>query len=488
MNGPTPGAIVLVSLNRERLPSPVIPVGLACLATALLRGGHRVEVVDLAMRGDGEDPRETAGLVADRSPAAVGLSLRNLDNVSWPDSASYLPEARRFVEALKSRTAAPLFIGGPGFTVCPAPVLNELGLDLGLAGEGETAGVRLVSEVLLGGAPPETIPGAVWRDGDGVVRLAPAEIAGPPGGWPETDWPGLVAGEARDLFDVRGYLEAGASFNIQTKRGCPLHCTYCVYPLLEGRRFRLRSPASVVDEMEQAMHRWGADRFTFVDNIFNLPLDHAKAVCREMLRRRLNVRWETYLHPIAVDEELLELMLESGALGLEFTPDSGSSAVLGSYGKDITVEHLENAAELCRRMGLPFCFNFIFGGPGETWETVDETFALADRLDPTAVLAALAMRVLPGTDLQRRAVAEGVIAEGDDLLEPVHYISPEVRKGFEEGILERVKTRPHWIVPGLGVNYSPELFELARRFNRDGAHWRHVKRLRSSHRRPMGRD
>jgi elongation factor G len=84
------------------------------------------------------------------------------------------------------------------------------------------------------------------------------------------------------------------------------------------------------------------------------------------------------------------------------------------------------------------------------------------------------------------ALVEGIVVADDDLLEPSHYISPAVREGFEEGILERVRTRPHWIVPGLGVNYSPELFELARRFNKDGAHWRHVKRLRSSHRRPMG--
>jgi radical SAM superfamily enzyme YgiQ (UPF0313 family) len=240
--------------------------------------------------------------------------------------------------------------------------------------------------------------------------------------------------------------------------------------------------------MERAIHRWGTDRFTFVDNIFNLPLDHAKEVCREMARRKLDIRWETYLHPIAVDQELLGLMLDTGVLGLEFTPDSGSSAMLSSYGKDIEVQHLENAADLCQRMDLPFCFNFIFGGPGETWETIDETFALADRLDPTAVIAALAMRVLPGTDLRRRAVEQGVVDAGDDLLAPVHYISPAVREGFEEGILERVRSRPNWIVPGLGVNYSPQLFELARRFDRDGAHWRHVKRLRSSHRRPMNRE
>lgn len=483
MSGDPGSGIVLVSLNRERLPSPVIPVGLACLATALLRAGHRVDVVDLAME---ENHLAAAQKVAGLSPAAVGLSLRNLDNVSWPDSHGYLPAAKEFIGALKGLIDTRLFIGGPGFTVCPGPALEYLSLGLGLAGEGEISALRLVDEVLLGTGSPAAIPGAVYRDGGDIVCVPPEITA--PAGWPDDDWPGLVSPEARNLLDIEAYLEAGASFNIQTKRGCPLHCTYCVYPLLEGRRFRLRSPVSVVDELELARDRWGAGRFTFVDNIFNLPLEHAKAVCREMVKRKLDVQWETYLHPIAVDEELLGLMLESGALGLEFTPDSGSSAMLASYGKDIEVEHLEQAAKLCRRMGLPFAFNFIFGGPGETWETVDETFALADRLDPTAVLAALAMRVLPGTDLQQRAVTEGVIGPDDDLLEPVHYISPAVREGFEEGILERVRTRPHWIVPGLGVNYSPELFELARRFNRDGAHWRHVKRLRSSHRRPMGGD
>jgi radical SAM superfamily enzyme YgiQ (UPF0313 family) len=477
--------IVLVSLNRERLPSPVIPIGLACVGTALLRAGHRVRVVDLAMCGETYGHREAARLVSGLSPDLVGLSMRNLDNVSWPDSIGYLPEIRGFIESLQEQTAARLFIGGSGFTVCPEPSLDYLGLDLGLSGEGEISTVRLVEEVLLGGGSAAAIPGAVYRGPGGMIRRVPAEIAAAPPGGEEDGRPGYVSLAARDLFDIRRYLEAGASFNIQTKRGCPLHCTYCVYPLLEGRQFRLRSPASVVDEMEQAMGRWGAERFTFVDNIFNLPLQHAKDVCREMVKRKLDIKWETYLHPLAVDEELLGLMIDSGVLGLEFTPDSGSAAMLESYGKDIAVEHLAGVSALCRRMGLPFCFNFIFGGPGETWETVDETFALADRLDPTAVLAALAMRILPGTDLQRRAIAEGVIGTADDLLFPTHYISPALRDGFEEGILERVSKRPNWIVPGLGVNYSPQLFELARRFDREGAHWRHVKRLRSSHRRPM---
>jgi len=478
--------IVLVSLNRERMPSPVIPIGLACLATALSRAGHRVRAVDLAMCGT-DDPQKAAALVSALSPALVGLSMRNLDNVSWPDSVRYLPEIRSFVDALKEQSDARLFIGGSGFTVCPEPTLDYLGLDLGLAGEGETSAVRLVEEVLLPGGSPGTIPGAVHRDQDGIIRRVPSEVTAAPRGWADDDWPGIVSLEARNLLDIPGYLEAGASFNIQTKRGCPLHCTYCVYPLLEGREFRLRSPASVIDEMEQAMDRWGAERFTFVDNIFNLPLDHAKEVCREMVRRKLDIRWETYLHPLAVDEELLGLMIDSGVLGLEFTPDTGSEAMLESYGKDIEVQHLEQASDLCRRMDLPFCFNFIFGGPGETWETIDETFALADRLDPTAVLVALAIRIFPGTDLQQRAVAEGALDAGNDLLCPTHYISPAVHDGFAEGILERVRSRPHWIVPCLGVNYSPQLFEMARRFGKDGAHWRHVKRLRSSHHRPMSR-
>jgi len=478
--------IILVSLNRERLPSPVIPVGLGSVATALLGAGHRVRVVDLALAGTA-DPDTTAALAAATDPAVIGLSMRNLDNVSWPDCVSYLPEIRGFIDALRQQCDARIFIGGSGFTVCPGPVLDRLGLDLGLAGEGEVSVVRLVEEVLLGSGSPAAIPGAVWRDTDGVIHMVPPEAVTAPEGWGADHWPGRITPEARKLLDIPAYLEAGASFNLQTKRGCPLHCTYCVYPLLEGRQFRLRSPASVVDEMEQARTRWGAERFTFVDNIFNLPLEHAKAVCREMVRRKLGIRWETYLHPLAVDEELLGLMIESGVLGLEFTPDSGSATMLESYGKDMTVIHLEAAANLCHRMGLPFCLNFIFGGPGETWETVDETFTLADRLDPTAVLAALAMRVLPGTDLHRRARAEGVVAEDDDLLEPVHYISPAVRDGFEEGILQRIEERPNWIVPCLGVNYSPQLFELARRFDRDGAHWRHVKRLRAPHIRPMNR-
>ena len=102
---------------------------------------------------------------------------------------------------------------------------------------------------------------------------------------------------AHDLCNYAAYVRRGGFVGVQTKRGCPFQCIYCVYPQLEGRRYRLRSPEAVVEEIENVAVRSKVRHFFFVDSVFNDPREHALAICRELGRRRLPVRWSAYLQP-----------------------------------------------------------------------------------------------------------------------------------------------------------------------------------------------
>ncbi len=352
--------------------------------------------------------------------------------------------------------------GGAAYRVPPHAMMAHLGADVGVVGEGEEA-FPWVLERLAAGEPLTSTPAMhCERVGAGVcvnatTRIKHLDVTGQP---------------LRERFDWRAYYERGGTLNIQTKRGCVFECVFCSYPLLEGSKVRLRSAAAVVDEIEAARRAHGVRHWFFVDNIFNLPLRHAKEICAELARRELDVEWSAYLNPKFVDQELCALMARSGCRGIEFGTDSGAPAMIASLQKEFDVEDLRRASRLCHQHRLKFCHSLIFGGPGESPQTVEQTIQLMDELRPTAVIAMTGIRVLPGTGMVEIALRDGQIDADDTLLYPKFYISP----GLEDALVERIEAyarrQPNWIVPGLGIKTNIAVLRALRARKIKGQLWR----------------
>jgi hypothetical protein len=124
---------------------------------------------------------------------------------------------------------------------------------------------------------------------------------------PSPDW---------GCLDLKNYFARGGMGNLQTKRGCPFSCIYCTYPLIEGKAVRLRSPRTVADEAE-ALLRQGVKNVFIVDNIFNFPESHARAVCRAFMDRGVSLEWSCYAHPGYFSRPLAEDMKRAGCTGVE---------------------------------------------------------------------------------------------------------------------------------------------------------------------------
>jgi hypothetical protein len=159
--------------------------------------------------------------------------------------------------------------------------------------------------------------------------------------------------------------------------------------------------------------------------------------------------------------------------------------MLRSLGKSFTVDHIRNASTLCREAGVDFAHYLLFGGPGETVATIDETFTLMDEVNPTVVIAMTGIRIFPGTPLYGQAVADGVIAADTPLLEPTFYISPPLRNALADLVTERAINRLNWVAPGLEINMSDAMLEALRSFPVRGPLWKLMKRLGRSRVRPM---
>ncbi len=449
--------ILLISVNRERNPYPVFPLGLSYLAASLGEAGHQLRLLDLCFA---EEPLAAirAALTVS-APAAVVVSVRNIDNVTWPGSVSYLAGIREVIGACRGR--APVILGGSGFSLMPVELLAFLDGDYGVVGEGEDVLPELLA-CIDRGERPANLPGVLCRGAQGYLPLRLVTRFRRPD---------------RRMFHVDRYHREGGMANLQTKRGCPFSCSYCTYPLLEGRQVRLRPIPEVIAELRELVESFGVSYVYFVDDIFNYPLAYAEELCRAMAHERLPVNWSAFINPQFVTPELFSLMAAAGCDAVEFGSDSGAPAMLQSLGKSFTVEDIRIASRLCREAGIDFAHYILFGGPGESAATVEESFALMDEIDPTTVIAMTGIRIYPGTPLHAQALADGIITHETQLLEPVFYIAPPIRETLCAMVTEKALQRRNWVAPGLELNMSAPMMELLRQLKFKGPMWKMMKNM-----------
>lgn len=455
--------VLLVSANREQIPDPIFPLGLAYIAAATRNRGHDLDIVDLCF---GRQPLEDLHRrIIKFQPDVIGLSLRNIDNAAYPRTMDYLESHRQLVDAIRATSDAQVVLGGSGFSILPQAYMQALGGDWGVRGEGEQAFVQLL-DALEHGWNPGDIPGVISPPG------TPESIRGclPPSPAAQTWSNGLRP--ARDLFDYARYVRRGGMGNIQTKRGCVFKCSYCTYPLLEGNRFRARSAEDVVDELDSLMREYGPHPVFFVDSILNFPRGHAEAICEEILHRNLKVRWSCYATPVKLDRNQARLMARAGCEGIELGTDAVDDDQLKRLGKSFDAGIAERANRFCMEAGLKVCQTLIFGAPGETRQSIRTTCEALRRMKPTAVVAMTGVRLYPGTPLSQSLVDEGRIDVDELGLLPTFYVDPAIEDFLPGYLQKQAQETGNWVLPGLAPPILPRSQRLLRALGVSGPLWR----------------
>ncbi len=447
--------ILLISANREKSPYPVTPIGLAYVAKALLADGHSVEILDLCFADAPDEAIKAA--IAKTSPALIGLSIRNIDNLTYPKSTSYLPYLAS-LSALLRKTGITTIVGGSGFSLFPEGLLRRLKLDYGVTGEGETA-MKGFAALLSTGADISGIPNLAYIKDD-VFHQNPIRSGE------------AFSSPARELLDNQRYFTLGGMANVQTKRGCPFTCVYCTYPYLDGNKIRCRKAVEVVDELEAMLDKLKLDYVFFVDDIFNHPAGQAIGICKEIIKRGLQLNWTCFATPLGMTRELLGLMKEAGCKAIEFGTDAASEVMLRNMGKSFTKEDVRAVSRISSDEGVQAAHYLILGGPGETEETLQEAFDFMDALAPRAVIVMIGVRIYPNTVLEKISLDQGMIQKGESLLDSRFYISPLIREDKLLTMIEgHASTRPNWVVPALDIRNSEEGMAFLRRTGYRGPLW-----------------
>ncbi len=421
--------VLLVSSNRCELPYPVFPLGLTYVDTALRAAGYVTRLWDCQL-----DAATLETVLAEFQPDFVGISCRNVDDIVYQSQETYFEFPVDIVARVRAVARCPVVLGGSAFSLYPERLLELTGAEYGVVGEGERAFVALLA-TLRDGGDLRGVPGLVWRNGAGITinpraPLDPAQIQ--------------FAERSADLEDF--YLRRSLMLNVQTQRGCPLHCCYCTYPLIEGRQPRRRPPAAVAEELADLARR-GVKHVFVADSVFNTSNEHVREVCAAIQARGVKLTWSCFLRPHGLTAELMQLMAATGLTHVEFGSDSFCDPVLREYGKSFTFADILESARLAQAAKVRHAHFLICGGPGETRETLQTTFENSRQLTGAVIFGFAGMRIFPGTALHDRALREGVIQPNTDLLTPRYYISPALT---EEELLTTLadfrRRSPHWIV------------------------------------------
>jgi radical SAM superfamily enzyme YgiQ (UPF0313 family) len=403
-------------------------LGLAFIAAATENAGHSIRLLDLMIT---DHPQSAiAEAIAQLNPEVIGISVRNIDDQRLHNTRFLLDQARDAVVWCRQCTSAPIVLGGAGFSILPGPILEYLGAEMGIQGEGEAVFPELLKRLQEGGKVDE-LPG-VYQQG----KPAPTRRTFSKGldSFPLPD-PSLM------LHSLSGAKDAPVP--IQSRRGCPLLCSYCSTPTIEGKLVRWRSPESIVAWME----RWVAEgfrNFYFVDNTFNLPPSYVTHLCARIIAAKMDIFWRCILFPGGIDEKLVEMLAKAGCKEASLGFESGSDAMLHRMRKQFALSDVRHASSLLRHYNIRTMGFLLLGGHGETRESVEESLTFAESLQLDALKVSVGIRIYPHTEIARIAEQEGLIASEKDFLLPKFYVAGDLGSWLHETVTARLSKNPNW--------------------------------------------
>ena len=350
--------------------------GLAHVAGYLRRAADcEIAIVDSPL--EGLDFERSLERIEDFRPDVIGFTA----------FTEQIKAAARMAQLARDRLPGVVtVIGGVHVTALPRETLVDFPeFDLAVYGEGEVTFAELCPALESGGGGGDVsgIDGLAWRK-SGQVRLTnPRERLLDLDALPLPAW---------DL------LPRASHYFVQTVRGCPLACKFCMNP--NGKAVRARSVENVLAELEWIVTTWEPAVIHFGDEIFTIDLDRAKAILKAMVRRGIHdmIEWSCQTHVRFVDEELFALIGRSNAAFVALGVETGDEAILKRIGKGTTVDMILNARRLARKHGVPIQSLMILGHPHETLGSIWNTIKLAARLNAEEPVFGV-MTPYPGTEV-----------------------------------------------------------------------------------------
>jgi len=206
----------------------------------------------------------------------------------------------------------------------------------------------------------------------------------------------------------------------------------------------------VLPEIIETQKVWQLDYFFFVDSVFNFPTNHACAICEEIIRREVKIKWYANVNPVGISDEMASLMARSGCIGADVGIDVASAEMLQRMGKGFTQTDIAKASACYRKAGIATSFQLLLGGPGETRDTIIEGFKFLEGIpQPDNILTVFGIRIYPNTPLFEVARPEDIVFMGEkgDYLSPTFHLPHDFTQNDFQMVEDWCKQYPHWSTP-----------------------------------------
>lgn len=380
------------------------PIGLYYIGALLKSYSYDVEIINWYNFNKKSD--EIKKILIEKNPNVIGFSIVNANRWGAIDIAK---TAKKTLKEVK------IVFGGIGATfLCEHLLKNFKHIDYIIQGEGEYPFLKLI-QYLEKGKEEEinSIRGIAFIKNGKLFKTEPADF----------------------IENIDNLPMPAKYFTFQhliSSRGCPSNCTFCGSPKFWGRRVRFHSPDYFVEQLE-LLNKKGVSFFYFSDDTFTMREDRVIQICKKIIERNLKINWFAISRVNFVSDEMLYWMRKAGCIQISYGVESGSEKIRQVLNKNIKTEDIKRAFHLTAKYGILPRAYFIYGSPGETEETIDETINLIKEIKPLNAIFYI-LDIFPGTAIYEEFIKRN--KAGDDIwlkkIEDIMYFETDSKLSKEK--------------------------------------------------------
>jgi radical SAM superfamily enzyme YgiQ (UPF0313 family) len=347
----------------------VVPIGLYYIAALLKENKYDVEILN--WHDIHKTPHKIEETLRLKRPDIIGFSIVNANRWGGIDISKIAKQVNPEVK---------IVFGGIGTTFLWEHLLKNFEeIDFAVVGEGEYTFLNIVRCIEKRDEEGiRNIKGIAFRDKGKILKTERAEV----------------------IHDLDSLPMPSKYFDFQhisSSRGCPSNCTFCGSPQFWGRKVRFHSPDYFVEQLERLYQR-GINFFYFSDDTFTMRKDRVIEICKRIIEKNLKIMWFSISRVNFIDEEILYWMRKAGCIQISYGVESGSEKIRKILNKNIRRDDIKRAFYLTSRYGILPRAYFIYGSPGETYKTIQETIDLIHEIKPLSTIFYI-LDIFPGTAL-----------------------------------------------------------------------------------------
>ena len=275
---------------------------------------------------------------------------------------------------IKGKIGSHIVFFGPHVGVAPDDIIKSPYVDALVIGEPE----YIIRNIAVNGF--KKVLGVWYKEDEKIIKNKPEAFIENLDELPFPAWDLLPSAE----YTIGDLMPEGKpTLFLQTSRGCPFGCSYCPYPLAQGKKYRKRSPQNVLEEVAYLVKNFDVKNILIRDPEFTLDRDRVVEICEGLISVNYGFAWRCETRVDSLDESLIDLMKRAGCVGINLGIESKSEEVCKNVGRlPLKEEHTKNIIKKCRELGIhTFCF-FIIGLPGDNIKTALDTIMYALDLKP----------------------------------------------------------------------------------------------------------